>query len=84
MTAKDLRDEYEEIYPLIMGYREVEYSEWLERRVIETVEPVNVDLGDVMFSVCNDYVDGINMDCAKCGEPKYKHLTFSIRIEAYK
>jgi DNA transposition AAA+ family ATPase len=46
-----------------------------EIKKLETTKPVNVDLADVMFSVCNDYVDGINMDCAKCGEPKYKHLT---------
>ena len=50
------------------------YCNYLEDK-LETTKPVNVDLADVMFSVCNDYVDGINMDCAKCGEPKYKHLT---------
>ena len=27
----------------------------------------------VISSACNDYIDGINMQCARCDEPKYKH-----------
>lgn len=27
----------------------------------------------VISSACNDYVEGINMQCARCDEPKYKH-----------
>ncbi len=43
------------------------------KKIIETTRPVNVDLADVIPSACDDYIDGINMDCAKCGEPKYRH-----------
>lgn len=25
------------------------------------------------ISACNDYIEGINMQCARCDEPKYKH-----------
>ncbi len=28
---------------------------------------------DVISSTCNDYIEGINMQCARCDEPKYKH-----------
>ena len=27
----------------------------------------------VISSACNDYVEGINMQCPRCDEPKYKH-----------
>lgn len=27
----------------------------------------------VVSSACCDYQEGINMQCAKCDEPKYKH-----------
>lgn len=33
----------------------------------------NLAIHDVVDSACFDYVDGINMDCAKCGQPKYRH-----------
>jgi hypothetical protein len=28
---------------------------------------------DVISSACNEYIEGINMQCARCDEPKYKH-----------
>ena len=27
----------------------------------------------VVGSACDDYVEGINMQCASCDQPKYKH-----------
>ncbi len=27
----------------------------------------------VISSACNEYIEGINMQCARCDEPKYKH-----------
>lgn len=27
----------------------------------------------VVESACDDYVDGINMQCSRCDHPKYKH-----------
>ena len=37
----------------------------------DVVKKLTID--DVIDSACFDYVDGINMDCAKCGQPKYRH-----------
>lgn len=36
------------------------------------------DIPVVIKSACSDYVDGINMDCATCGRPKYKHRQHSL------
>jgi len=35
--------------------------------------PKQLSLTDVVSSACDDYQEGINMQCAKCDEPKYKH-----------
>lgn len=33
----------------------------------------NCSITDVVESACDDYVEGINMKCARCDQPKYKH-----------
>ena len=36
-------------------------------------ELVQCNIADVVESACDDYVDGIDMQCARCDQPKYKH-----------
>ena len=44
-----------------------------EQTLSDNAQALQLLQPDVISSACNDYVEGINMQCAKCDEPKYKH-----------
>lgn len=54
MTKNELFAEYCNEYPLILGYREVSYEDWLEQQVIENrtqvVDTNNTSLDDTRKS----------------------------------
>ena len=43
------------------------------RYITELEKALQLLQPDVISSACNDYIEGINMQCARCDEPKYKH-----------
>ena len=65
-----------ELYRIIeQKERHINYLEAQNKELIVK----NMDLQEqltipvVVESACNDYVEGINMQCASCDQPKYKH-----------
>lgn len=63
----NIKDDY------VLGGDEQYLIDKIVQLTIHPKQSENVVLYDVVDSVCFEYVDGINMDCAKCGQPKYRH-----------
>lgn len=64
-----LIDDIHNINPELALKRQTEYNQNFVNKVLN--EQCNI--ADVVESACDDYVEGINMQCASCDQPKYKH-----------
>jgi hypothetical protein len=63
MKGKGLYEEYCDTFPMIQGYRELKYTEWLENELLKLREEVNKNCNApaVSESVC-----GLGMKTCEC------------------
>lgn len=64
---------YQEFYDFIFQEHGLvlTHSE-MDEIIYEAVKASNND--DPILTPCNEYVEGINMNCARCNQPKYTHI----------
>lgn len=71
---EDLKTEIEQIKVQIStGIKLGRIEKVWGEMIVETCDKALAIPADVE-GACDDYVEGINMQCSKCDHPKYKHL----------
>lgn len=70
--------EFKQAHPETVGEKDhafdmSNYIDWTDGEYLKAKVKNVGDIGDVMYSACDEYRDGINMHCAECGESKHLH-----------
>jgi hypothetical protein len=48
-------------------------TEEILQLIADNYQALQLQQTGVISSACNEYIEGINMQCARCDEPKYEH-----------
>lgn len=72
---KQLEKEIREAHIFLRENNHTIPSDTLQFMLDASLEKLNGQLDtNVPRVTCDEYVEGINMDCARCEQPKYEHI----------